>query len=78
MAIKKQTRPFPLDDMAKRTKYSVLVNENDLNNKADQNDDDNNEDQSVPKTPSPPPIFIPRVTNISDMIKLDSALISVQ
>ena len=55
--------------MAKRTKYSVLVNESDLSNKADQNDDDNNEDQSVPKPPSPPPIFIPRVTNISDMIK---------
>ena len=53
--------------MAKRTKYSVLVNENDLNNKADQNEDDNIEDESVPKTPSPPPIFISRI-NISNMI----------
>ena len=66
---KNKRAPSPLDDMAKRTKYSVLVNESDLSNKADQNDDDNNEDQSVPKPPSPPPIFIPRVTNISDMIK---------
>ena len=54
-----------MKDMAKRTKYSVLVNEqgNDFNNNAEQNDDDN-EDQSVPKTPSPPPIFISRVNNI--------------
>ena len=57
--------------MAKRTKYSVLVNEqdNELNNNAGQNDEEN-EDQSVPKTPSPPPIFIHSVDSISDMIKI--------